>query len=187
LHPSSLSTVLIRCRCTARSAKGSVPQFCVANCSPDNKYLPAGIWQKIWKYPVIRSLTPMHSCFPRVTSKVDPDREPSFRHHCGVNSQTVEDHGQPREDPAFFRGVPRYYRDSKLFRGDMTGNPLEFTSRRSMSFLSERGRSCWQNTVEDLLRAPFITTTRWGLIASETQSALTSALRGLSNATRRKS
>lgn len=187
LHPSSLSTALIRFRCTARSAKGSVPQFCVAICSPDNKYLPAGTWRKIWKYPVFRSSAPMHGCFPRVTSKVESDREPSFRHHCRLNSHTVEDHGQPREDPAVFPGVPRYYRDSKLFRGDMAGDPSESTSRRSISFLSERGRSCWLNTVEDHVCAPFITTTRWGLIASETQSALTSAPRGLSNATRRKS
>jgi hypothetical protein len=187
LHPSSLSTALIRFRCTARSAKGSVPQFCVAICSPDNKYRPVGIWRKIWKYPVFRSSTPMHSCFPRVTSKVESDREPSFRHHCRVKSQTVEDHDQPREDPAVFPGVPRYCRDSKLFRGDMAGDPSESTSRRSISFLSERGRSCWLNTVEDHVCTPFITTTRWGLIASETQSALTSAPRGLSNATRRKS
>ncbi len=67
------------------------------------------------------------------------------------------------------------------------GDPSESTSRRSISFPSERGRSCWLNTVEDHVCAPFITTTRWGLIASETQSALTSAPRGLSNATRRKS
>ena len=187
LHPSSLSTALIRFRCTARSAKGSVPQFCVAICSPDNKYLPAGTWQKIWKYPVVRSSAPMHGCFPRVTSKVESDREPSFRHHCRVNSHTLEDHGQPKEDLAVFPGVPRYYRDSKLFRGDMAGDPSESTSRRSISFPSERGRSCWLNTVEDQVCAPFMTTTRWGLIASETQSALTSAPRGLSNATRRKS
>ncbi len=25
-----------------------MPQFCVAICSPDNKYLPAGTWRKIW-------------------------------------------------------------------------------------------------------------------------------------------
>ena len=126
-----------------------MPQFCVAICSPDNKYLPVGTWRKIWKYPVLRSSAPMHGCFPRVTSKVESDREPSFRHHCRVNSDTVKDHGQPREDLAVFPGVPRYYRDSKLFRGDMAGDPSESTSRRSISFLSERGRSCWLNTVED--------------------------------------
>ena len=187
LHPSSLSTAWIRFRCTARSAKGSVPQFCVAICSPDNKYLPAGTWRKIWKYPVLRSSAPMHGCFPRVTSKVESDREPSFRHHCRANPHTVEDHGQPREDLAVFPCVPRYYRDSKLFRGEMAGDPSECTSRRSISFLSESGRSCWLNTVEDHVYAPFMTTTRWGLIASETQSALTSAPPGLSNAIRRKS
>jgi hypothetical protein len=187
LHPSSLSTALIRFRCTARSAKGSVPQFCLAICSPDNKYLPAGTWRKIWKYPVFRSSTPMHGCFPRVTSKVESDREPSFRHPCRVNSHPVEGHGQPREDPAVFPGVPRYYRDWKLFPGDMARDPSGSTRRRSISSLSERGRSCWLNTVEDPVCAPFIRTTRWGLIASETQSALTSAPRGLSNATRRKS
>src|SRR5271155_313457 len=129
----------------------------------------------------------MRVCFPRVTSKVGPDREPSFRHHCRLNSHTVEDHGQPREDLAVFPGVPRYYRDSKLFRGDMAGNPSGSTSRRSISFLSERGRSCWLNTVEDQVCAPVMTTTRWGLIASERQPALPSAPRGLSNATRPKS
>jgi hypothetical protein len=187
LHPSSLSTALIRFRYTARSAKGYVPQFCVAICSPDNRYLPAGTWRKIWKYPVFRSSAPMPGCFPRVTSKVESDREPSFRPLCRVNSHTVEDHGQPREDLAVSPGVPHYYRDAKLFRGEMAGDPSESTSQRSISFLSERGRSCWLNTVEDHVWGPFMKTTRWGLIASETQSALTSAPRGLSNATRRKS
>ena len=187
LHPSSLSTASIRFRCTARSAKGSVLQFCVAICSPDNKYLPAGTWRKIWRYPVVRSLAPTHGCSPRVTSKVELDREPSFRPHCPVNSHTIEDHGQPLEDPAVFPGVPRNYRHSKLFRGGMAGDPSESTRRRSISFLSERGRSCWLNTVEDRVCAPFITTTRWGLIASEMQSVLTSAPRGRLNATHRKS
>jgi hypothetical protein len=149
LPPSSLSTAWIRFRCTARSAKGSVPQFCVATCSPDNKYLQAGTWRKTWKYPVFRSSAPMPCCFPRVTSKVESDREPSFRHHCRVNSHPVEDRSRPREDLAVFPGGPRYYRDAKLFRGDMAGDPSESTNRRSIIFLSERGRSCWLNTGGD--------------------------------------
>ena len=147
-----------------------MPQFCVAICSPDSRYLPAGTWRKIWKYPVFRSSAPMNNCFPRVTSKVESDRELSFRHHCRVNSDTVEDHAQPREDLAVFPGVPRYYPDAKLFRGDMAGDLSESTSRRSISFPSERGRSCWLNMVEDHVCAPFMTTTRWGLIASETHA-----------------
>ncbi len=186
LHPSSLSTVLIRFPCTVRSAKASVPQFCMAICSPDNKYLPAGTWPKISKYPVFRSSTPMHNCVPKVTSKVESDLGPSFRHHCRANSRTQQNHRQPREDLAVFPSVPRYYRDAKLFHGDMAGDPSECT-RRSITSLSERGRSCSLNTLEDHVYGPFITTTRWGLIASETQSAPTSAPRGLSNATRRKS
>ncbi len=187
LRPLSLSTALIRFRCIARSAKGSVPQFRGAICSPDNKYLPAGTWRRIWKYPVLRSSTPMDGCFPRVTSKVEPDREPSFRHPCRINSHTVEDHAQPREDLAVLPGVPRYCRDAKLIRGGMARDPSESTSRRSISFLSQRGRSCSRNTDEDRVCAPCIAMTRWGLTACEMQSALTSAPRGLSRATRRKS